>query len=254
MEAHHRRPLRWLAVFVLPLLLTACKSKPKLVDVDPSFSKYIEAYTSGVISKKNTIRIQLAVDATVTHTLNETIQGKLFDFSPSVEGKAYWVDARTIEFKPDKDLTPDQLYEASFSLGKILHVPDAFKTFRFNVQVIKPSFAVEDFGLRSNNKTTMTLTGQVTTADVETSAAVEKLLSASLSNTNLTISWQHNEANRIHNFTISNIQRSNAAGTLQLSWTGQPLGLDITGSKEVSVPAIGDFTVLNIRAVQEQEQ
>ncbi|HWB28734.1 MAG TPA: MG2 domain-containing protein [Chitinophagaceae bacterium] len=254
MYSHQRMPLRWLTVFVLPLLLIACKSKPKLVDVDPSFSKYIEAYTSGVISKKNTIRIKLAVDANVTHTLNETIKENLFAFSPSVEGKAYWVDARTIEFKPDKDLTPDQLYEASFNLGKVMHVPGAFKTFKFNVQVIKPSFNVEDFGLRSNNKTTMTLTGQVTTADVESSATVEKLLAATMNNTGLTINWQHNEANRIHNFTITNIQRSSAAGTLQLTWTGTPLGLDITGSKEVTVPAIGDFTVLNIRAVQDQEQ
>jgi len=255
MDAHHKRvPLRWLTVIFLPLLLTACKHKPKLVEVDPSFSKYIEAYTSGVISKKNTIRIQLAVDASVTHTLNETIKDDLFEFSPAVDGKAYWIDARTIEFKPAKDLTADQLYEASFKLNNVMHVPDAFKTFKFNVQVIKPSFNVEDFGLRSNNKTTMALTGQVTTADVEESKQVEKLLAASINGSNLAISWQHNEANRIHNFTISNIQRGASAGTLQLTWSGDALGLDIKGSKEIIVPAIGDFTVLNIRAVQDQEQ
>jgi uncharacterized protein YfaS (alpha-2-macroglobulin family) len=254
MSSHHRMPLRWLTVCFLPLLLVSCKSKPKLVDVDPSFSKYIEAYTSGVISKKNTIRIQLAADASVTHTLNETINEPLFSFSPAIEGKAYWVDARTIEFKPGKDLQPDQLYEASFNLNKVMHVPDAFKTFKFNMQVIKPSFDVEDFGLRSNNKTTMTLTGQVTTADVEESATVEKLLAATINNTNLAITWQHNEANRIHNFTIANVQRSSSAGVIQLTWSGEALGLDIRGSKEVSVPAIGDFTVLGIHAVQEQEQ
>lgn len=254
MDHHKRVPLRWLTVIFLPLLFTACKQKTKLVEVDPAFSKYIEAYTSGVISKKNTIRIQLAVDASVTHTLNETIKDQLFDFSPAVDGKAYWVDARTIEFKPAQDLKADQVYEGSFSLGKVMQVPDAFKQFKFNVQVIKPSFTVEDFGLRSNNKTTMTLTGRINTADVEESKKVEQLLSASLNNTQLSIGWQHNEANHTHNFTINNIQRGTSAGTIQLKWIGDALGAANTGSKEITVPAIGDFVVLGIRAVQEQEQ
>ncbi len=254
MDLHQRMPLRWLMLVLLPLLLFSCKRKPKLVDIDPSFSRYIEAYTSGVISKKNTIRIQLAADATTTHTLNETIKEALFDFSPAIEGKAYWIDARTIEFKPNNDLQPDQVYEASFQLGKVMYVPSDYKIFKFNVQVIKPSFAVEDFGLRSVNKQTMTLNGQVTTADVEESAKVEKLLTASMNNGALSIVWQHNEANRIHNFTINNIQRSNAAGMLQLIWDGTALGIDLKGSKDVDVPAIGDFAVLNVRAVQDQEQ
>ncbi len=44
-------------------LFTSCKHKRKLIDVNPEFSRYIDAYTSGTISKKNTIRIQLAGDA-----------------------------------------------------------------------------------------------------------------------------------------------------------------------------------------------
>jgi len=192
MDIHHPMPLRWLTVILLPVfILSSCNRKPKLVEVDPSFSKYIEAYTSGVISKKNTIRIQLAADANTSHTLNETVKEELFDFSPAIEGKAYWIDARTIEFKPAADLTADQVYAASFNLGKVMDVPTAFKTFQFNVEVIKPGFNVEDFGLRSNSKTQMTLTGQITTADVEESAKVEKLLTASMNNTEMKITWQH---------------------------------------------------------------
>src|SRR5690242_1719475 len=88
----------------LTIVLFSCKNKKKLAKINPKFSKYIESYTSGVISKKNTVRIQLTSDVSTTHTLNETIKEDLFDFSPSVNGKAYWIDERTIEFKPDKDL------------------------------------------------------------------------------------------------------------------------------------------------------
>jgi len=156
------------------IIISSCKRKNKLIEVDPAFSKYIDAYTSGVISKKNTVRIQLATDAAVTHAVNETVKDALFDFSPAVAGKAYWVDARTIEFKPEKDLQIDQLYEVSFKLNKVLNVPSTYKTFKFNVQTIKPSFEVEDHGLRSNGKELMTLSGQILTADVEQSAAIEK--------------------------------------------------------------------------------
>jgi hypothetical protein len=110
-------------------ILFSCNNKAKLVDVDPSFSQYIDAYTSGVISKKNTLRIQLASAVSTTHTINEAIKDKLFDFSPAVDGKAYWVDARTIEFKPVNDLKPDQLYEINFKLGKVVKVPSKFNDF-----------------------------------------------------------------------------------------------------------------------------
>lgn len=255
MDTHQRMPLMWLTIMLLPaLILSSCKHKPALVTVDPSFSKYVEAYTSGVISKKSTVRIQLAADANTTHTINETVKEDLFEFSPAVEGKAYWTDGRTIEFKPAKDLQPGQVYEVAFKLNKVANVPAAFKTFKFNAEVMKPSYTVEDFGLRSNSKTVMTLTGQLTTADVEESAKVEKLLSAAMGNTGLKINWQHNEANRIHNFTINNIQRGTSASILQLLWKGDAIASETKGSRELNVPAIGDFIVLAVRAVQDQEQ
>ncbi|WP_153796133.1 alpha-2-macroglobulin family protein [Foetidibacter luteolus] len=257
MDIHLRLPVhqRRLAVILLSLwLLAACKQKSKLIEINPEFSKYIEAYTSGVVSKKNAIRIQLATDAGTTHSINETVKETLFEFSPSVPGKAYWIDARTIEFKPEKDLQPDAMYEVDFRLGRVLNVPDRFKNFKFNVQVVKPSFQVTEFGLRGNGKEDMSLSGQLVTADVEESAKVEKLLNATLNNSNLKITWQHNETSRTHDFIINSIKRVNSAGNILLAWNGEALGVDISGKKDIPVPAIGDFTVLGVRAVQDQEQ
>jgi len=249
--------MNWFFLFALTLFLsffTACHSKKKLVTIDPAFSKYIEAYTSGVISKKNTIRVQLASDAPATHSLHETLKEELFSFSPSVEGKAYWVDARTIEFKPDNDLKPDELYEISFKLGNILSVPSTFKTFKFNIQVITPSYEVEENGLRGISKDSMSLSGQIITADVESSDAVEKILSANLNGNNLSVKWQHNEVNKMHSYIIGGIHRSSSAGKLVLEWDGAPLHASVKGNKEISVPAIGDFKVMDVKTVQAEEQ
>jgi hypothetical protein len=247
--------LSWLFLFavVTASTLSSCK-KNKLVKVDPEFSKYIEAYTSGVISKKSSIRIQLAVDAVTTHALNEEVKTELFDFSPSLNGKAYWVDARTIEFKPDKDLKPNELYEVEFSLGKVLHVPDKYKDFKFNVQVTKPAYQVEENGLRSSGKDQLSLNGQVLTADVEESGKIAKVLTASLNGTPLKVNWQPNESNKTYGFNIEDIKRNNTPGTLILSWGGEGFDNRQSGQKELQVPAVGDFKVLDVKAMQDDEQ
>ncbi len=245
-------------LIVLSLMMSnsGCSKKKTILKVEPAFSKYIEAYTSGVISKKNTFRIQLASEVSTTHALNETIKETLFDFSPSVKGKAYWTDERTIEFKPEEDLQPDELYTVTFYLSKVQKVPDEFKTFRFNVQVLKPDFVVNDNGLQAVNgsKDLMQLTGSIVTADVEQSKEIAKLLKVSQQGASPTINWQHNESNKTHQFTITNIKRGSAESSLNLQWDGAPLNNAQKDKKEIPVPAIGDFKVLNVRAVQEAEQ
>ena len=257
MQTHSRQSLislSWLLMLSIPLLFTACVGKKKPIEVDPAFSKYIDAYTSGIISKKNAIRIQLATDANVTHTVNETVKENLFSFSPSIEGKAYWVDARTIEFKPAKDLKPDELYEVEFKLGKVMDVPSKFKNFPFSIQVLKPSFEVEDHGLISTGKDLMSYSGVVNTADVEESAGIENVVSATLNGSSVKLKWQHNEANRTHGFVIEGIKRENSAGNLVINWDGAPLNIKIKDKKEIAVPAIGDFKVMDVKVMQDDEQ
>ncbi len=235
--------------------ISACTAtKQKLIDVDPAFSQYIEAYTSVVVSKKSVIRIRLAADASVTHTLNETIKEDLFDLTPSVSGKAYWTDARTIEFKPEKELAPNKLYEVAFNVNKVMKVPSKFKEFAFNIKTIKPSFEVVENGLRCNNNDVMSVSGQLLTADVENSKNVEQILSASLGNTPMKISWQHNEQNKTHGFIISDIHKTNSEQQLVLSWNGSAVNSEQKDSKPIIIPKIGDFKVLAVRAVQEDEQ
>lgn len=224
-----------------------CNHPTEMVTVNPAFSKYIERYTSGTVSKKNTIRVQLAIDAPVTHSLNETLADPLFQFTPAVKGKAYWIDARTVEFKPDQDLTPGQLYLVSFKLSKILKVPNDYADFKFNLQVLKPAFLVEEYGLTADDGEKMTLKGMFSTADVEEAAKVEKMLSATIGNEKASITWMHDETSKYHGFVINNIQRKTSARILTLAWNGQALGSENKGSKAIEIPALGDFKVLNIR-------
>ncbi|KAA9041506.1 hypothetical protein FW778_05660 [Ginsengibacter hankyongi] len=249
------RSLIFFCFISLFTIFISCNKKNKLVEVDPSFSQYIDAYTSGIVSKTTLIRIKLAADASTTHTVGEPIDKDLFSFSPSVKGKAIWLDARTIEFKPDGNLVPDKLYQVTFNLGKVTKVPAKYEEFNFNIKTIKPAFTVQGFGLRSNDqKDKMMLLGEIETADIEDNSLVEKILTATENDKNLQISWQHNAAAKTHNFTVTSIQRETTAQQMQLSWNGKPLGIDNVNSKSLEVPAVGDFKVLNIMAMNDAEQ
>lgn len=235
--------------------MPSCSKKDKWLTVDPAYSQYIDAYTTGTVSKTSGIRIQLAQDAATTHTVGEAVNETLFEFSPAVKGKATWVDARTIEFKPDAWLKSDQLYQVSFKLGKVTKVPEKYKEFRYSLHTVKPSFKVTDFGLRSSNdKTKMTLSGVIETADVEQGAAVEKILAASQNGATLTIQWQHNDGAKTHNFTISNITRGSNASKLIINSNGAPAGMDTKDNRSLDVPAAGDFKVLQVMAMNDAEQ
>jgi uncharacterized protein YfaS (alpha-2-macroglobulin family) len=226
--------------------------------VDPAFSKYIESYTTGIVSKENTIRVRFASQVQTTHVQSEAIADELFDFSPSIKGKAYWVDARTIEFRPEGKLDADKVYEADFKLSKIVKVEDDdYDHFKFNFQTVKPDFTIAFHGLQTATSTSvdkMKLTGVIQTADTEDAAEIEKLLSTSYS-TSTKIIWQHNDVAKTHTFTIDGLLRGTGrVNTLKLDWDGDAIDVDKKGSQEFIVPAIGDFKVLDIRAVQEQDE
>jgi uncharacterized protein YfaS (alpha-2-macroglobulin family) len=226
--------------------------------MNPGLAQYIDAYTAGVISKQGTVRVQLASNVNITHTQNEPVSEELFDFSPSIKGKAYWVDATTIEFRPDANLTPGKTYNATFKLGKILKVEKDLRSFDFEFRVMTPSYEVEDYGLKTASTTSrdkMIYTGAVITADAEDPQQIEKVISVSTPNGKaLSIKWEHNAADRKSKFTIENIVRDTDGYNLELSWNGKPIGVELDGKKTIEIPAIGEFKVLDVKAIIDPEQ
>ncbi len=247
--------LRTLLCLTVTLAFISCNKNDKWVDVDPTFSKYIDAYTTGTISKTSTVRVKLAADANTTHAVGEELKASLFSISPSVKGKAFWLDARTIEFKPDGWLKPDQMYQVTFKLGKVTKTPAKFSDFKFSMKTVKPSFKVEQDGLRSNGvKNKLNLGGNLETADIEDGKQVEKLLTAKQGNTDLKINWQHNDATKTHRYTIENISRLKSASKVELFWNGKPMNMKLKGEETLEVPAAGDFKVLDVVAINETQQ
>lgn len=118
-------------LFMLALILfSGCDSK-RSRSVDPEFSRYVSAFTSGNVSTDAFIQVELARDPAVE--LSAEIKETLFSFSPSLKGHAFWVNANTVRFMPDAgQLKPGKEYRITFHLGKLLQVDKKFQQFRFS--------------------------------------------------------------------------------------------------------------------------
>lgn len=225
-------------------------------NVNPAFSRYIESYTSGIISRSGTIRIKLASDVQTSHAQNEPLPDGTFSFSPEIAGKAYWVDAQTIEFKPSSAMQPATGYEADFNLGKVMNVTNEMKHFVFDFQTIKPDFNIVFYGLQTATSTSldkMKLTGVIHTADREDPAKVEKIISGLPKD--VFISWQHDNATGKHSFTIDNLSRPvKDSAQFTVNYDGSPIDVpNVNYSQTFNIPAIGVFKVLSVHAVQDEE-
>jgi len=245
-----------IAVSILAAAYFVFNKKQKATPFNPAFSLYISAYTSGNISKESSIRVRLAheVPQGLIDSLGST---NLFEFSPTIKGTTRWINNYSVEFIPEHNLESGVLYKAQFSLGKIMPVPDDLKEFHFDFQVIIQSFEVQVDGLKAFDKTTLQwqrIFGSVLTADVESVESIEKILNAKQSEKLLPIRWEMDAGRNRFLFTIDSVARGDLASSVILEWNGKSINVDYKGTKEVSIPALGDFIVVDKKVFYDPEQ
>jgi uncharacterized protein YfaS (alpha-2-macroglobulin family) len=242
-------------VIILGIFIFFLFKKKK--EQDPqAYAKYIESYTSGTISKKSLIKIHLINPVKTLTDLGKPDDRELFEFSPNIKGKTYWIDAQTLEFRPDEALDPNQQYEAKFNLGEITPTDKGLEEFNFDFKVIKPGLTLAQFGLISQNNTSldyMKLNGEINTSDAEEQQNIEKILSLDFDQ-KLKVKWQHFPEQHRSSFTIDSIKKSAQDQKLILNWNGQSIeASENKGQDEIIVPATNVFKVLDIKAVQGEE-
>lgn len=223
---------------------------------NPAFGLYINAYTSGVISRESTIRILLTNEMESVIEFGKPVEKTLFDFSPAIKGTVVWLDRRTIEFRPDQPLPSNAKYDAIFYLAEIINVPGDFKKFQFNFQTMKQSVNMYVDRMRTTDKKTLRtqrLDGTISTADVADASLLEKGLAATQNGKPLSISWIH-ESQTVSKFFVDGIQRTEKKETIELKWDGTSLGVSDKQNKIITIPALGDFKVMDVKVIQSPEQ
>src|SRR5690606_3930663 len=135
-----RNPFFWMVLFFAVACAWQCRGRVDTNADNTAFAKFVEGYTTGVISRESTIRLRLASQVNTVQETHTEDTRKLFSFHPSVKGKTRWIDARTVEFIPEEQFDPSQEYQATFDLSKVVDVPDELKDFIFDFKIIDPSY------------------------------------------------------------------------------------------------------------------
>lgn len=245
------------AIVLIVIQLRKPSEKFEVKKIDPAFTQYVAAYSSGLLSSESSIRVRLITDFASENMIGQPISEKIFKFSPSIEGEAYWEDSKTIVFKPKEKLPSGKKYTAKFYLGKIMEVAGNLDVFEFNFHTIAQSFSVFVDRIKPHNKYDLSkqkVLGHVLTADVIDNQQLEQILKATYQNQALKINWFHEADRKMHRFEIDSVQRGEKSGDLKLSWDGKPIKVKLSGDTKVNIPSIHDFVLLSAKVVYNPEQ
>ncbi len=267
------------------VLFSACfQTRPKINAINPAFGKYISGYTSGMVSRKSTIRIELSrsmnEDKTITASvkpgitvLNTTtaidtvlrmmqlpdsnLLKDAFTFEPKIKGRAVWISDKVIEFIPSEILPANQFYTVDFKLKEVAKVEDGLENFSFQLSTFPQNIFVTIDGLRSYddyNIEWQKLTGKITTSDYEDTASIRKVLSVTQNGKVMPIKINYSYKNNEFYFYVDSIERKEKAGKLVVNWKGEEIKAISNGSQELKIPALGDFSISNARVVDNEDQ
>lgn len=252
---------------LMTMYFSSCGSgKREIIVVDSAFNEYVSAYSSGMQSRKDHIRVQLQ-DVLKPETLEalkredgfpkKALTKGLFTFEPEISGKAIWVDNYTIDFIPDEALPTSQLYDVHFNLAELVDVKNGFEDFHFQFATYKQELFVEISGLYSENDYDLTnryLEGTIRTADYEDTTLLRKTLRVTLDGKEMPYSLTESYEEKQYRFRVDGIQRQNEEKKIVVTWNGKAIRASSTGRLEEIVPALGDFSVSNSVVRDEEDQ
>ena len=223
-----------------------------IIPVDKGFSEYISGYTSGVISANGSVEIRFTPEFAAK--VNKTATG-LFTFEPSIKGKTEWKDDATLVFTPNRLLDPGKIYSGGLNLGKLAEVKERLKIFPLRIQTLKKDFKVTTGYLECANQdgTAYNLHGEIICADYVDPSEAEDYLIVKLGRKKMGITWDHTTP-LIHKFTVTEIERTASEQQLTIKWDGSSGGVKQKGESELTVPAAGGFSVVDIIQGSEDAQ
>jgi hypothetical protein len=229
----------------------ACKKakKPQAQE----WYRYVSAFTSGDISRRAPIRV-LFVNNVGSEGQDPAELEEYLEFSPALSGKTEWKSPRELVFTPERDLAPGGSYRAVLHIRKFMELPRAYARFEFAFSVIRESLAINLEGLTPLDEVSpnqFLLRGMLTTRDSQDGVAVKKILSARQEGKALAVEWAHENEGRSHSFVVRTVQRLEQPSRVELQWDGAPVGAEQKGSRQVDVPSLGQFELMDAEAVLE---
>ena len=246
---------RLLLTLLLGVIAAAC-SQNKVVLPSADFAPYISAYSGGLVSNRSSVRIEFTQDIPKVE-LHTALKDKLFEFSPSIKGKTYWINNRVIEFVPDSgQLKPGTLYNGTFKLGKVMDVKKDFKTFPFSFQVIPPHYSIESASvvISADNSKVASVEGTLQFSDQTEIEKVKANLSSALEGGNsFPVEVLPSTNGESFHFVVNNIPRPKEDQNLVVKLNGKAIGSSGSVEERVLIPGTNPFRVMSVNTINTPE-
>lgn len=236
----------------------SCQRGNRAVQSLTQVNPFVYGYTSGVISKASSIRVQFAEETVEKEMVGKPANSQLISISPDISGELYWEDTRTLRLDPATPLPPATTFHVELNVQKALkNARGENASFAFEFRT-KEQFAQTEldgiFYPDERNYEKIQVKGRVYTADIAGADEFKSLLKASQFGRSLSVHWEHSSDQLMHQFTIEGIARSSSAREVMLKWDGKAMGASLSSSESIKIPDLQTFTLLNARVIQGEEQ
>ena len=198
---------------------------------------FLDNYTSGVIAPGDPIRVCFKNADDLKLKYGEALPSKLFNFTPSLKGKAIWIDNNTVGFQYD-NINDKQQYVCSFKASEFLDVPsDMTLDFGFGVRHQNFSLVsvIPNYG--SDDEVTFNLR-------VAFSNPVDSEQALSIFENGFKNKYDLSATalgNNLFDIQVNNVKRGNSESNIQLVMNGKSLNCNTVIERQLTVCAKGDF-------------
>ncbi|MDR3268138.1 MAG: alpha-2-macroglobulin [Tannerella sp.] len=251
-----RASIFFMALLPLLLLITLSSCKKRKDIIPPAeYASYVSAYTGGLISSNSSVRLELTQEQPMVG-IDSEIKDKLFDFSPSLKGKAYWVNNKTLEFVPDSgELKAGTFYNASFALDKVVKVDKKMAKFNFSFRVEERNFVVRIVSLdvveEAINK--VGITGEIRFSAPPKPSDVLQMITAKRGKESFRPTVDPSENAQIYRFVINDIEKKEEDTALDIEVSGKAIHVDKKVNGTVVIPSLKPFKLVSAEIITTPE-
>ncbi len=235
-------------------LLVGCDTKSSKNEAgDVPYNPYVEAFTSGKISRYTPVYLIFNRDIAEDRQNADRLK-KLIRIKPEVEGSFSFENSRTVVFKPAKAFERDKAYRLTADLSEWFDAEKEDKEFTTRFTTLPLAFRadLETMDVNAKNENGYDVTCTVVTPDRETPETVESLVCYS---EKADAVWQHSPDGRGHKVTLRNVQAgSDGKRTSELYVASNKAGAAAGSLLSIPLPGMNDFGVYDVTYVTEPER
>ena len=240
-----------LSFFFALFLLAGCNQLGKVDTVEPVYNPYVEAFTTGKVSRFAPIYLILSQDIPADKL---TDWKKHVRMTPKVVGSWTLENNRTLMFRPAKSFDYGTVYRVDADFSDWFEATGKEEKFAFSFSTLDLSLQgyVESLDISEKNENLLDVCCVILTSDKEMPETVENLVWIPKE---IKRTWSHSADGKKHEVRMQEIPKgTDEPYTLTLAVNPNDLGVEEKALVSLDIPSQNDFSVYDIQYVSDPER